>query len=173
MSLKKLRTSQCERRHLLGETKENMNTLGKTAAVPVTILTTSQKVHCFCRVVRWSLLRNGAVPPGVKHRRIGTNTCSFVQKEETGAGRHMFPPHCSLYLPEGKAIPVHTMKAHRWAKVLTGSFLTSALVIWVVSFPTRPSYPGTHWAGSLVGPRADLDLLEKRKEFCLPGSSSP
>ena len=136
---KKLRTTHGERRHLAGESEENTNTLGKTAGVPATIWTTNQKVHCFCQVARWSLLLgHGAVPPSVMYCRIGTNTCFFVQ-EEAGPGRHLFPLNCSLYLPEGKAIPVHTTKAHRWAKVMTNSFLTSTLV-WVVNLPTQPSY---------------------------------
>jgi hypothetical protein len=138
---KKLRTIHHERRHLLGESKENTKTLAETVGVPATIRTTSQKVHCFSQVATWSLLLgNGAVPPGVKYRRIGTNIC-FIVQEEAGPGRHLFPLHCSLYLPEGKAIPVHTMKAHKWAKVLTQSFLTSALDIceWSISRPGRPT----------------------------------
>jgi hypothetical protein len=41
-------------------------------------------------------------------------------------------------------------------------------------FTPRPLYPGernpgTHWIGSWVGPSADLDDVEKRKLFTLPG----
>jgi hypothetical protein len=34
---------------------------------------------------------------------------------------------------------------------------------WVVSFPTLPLYPCTHWRGGWVGPRVSLDPVEKRK----------
>jgi hypothetical protein len=45
---------------------------------------------------------------------------------------------------------------------------------WVVSFTPRPLYtgegaPGTHWIRSCVGPRARLDVVEKRIFFTLPG----
>jgi hypothetical protein len=47
-------------------------------------------------------------------------------------------------------------------------FLTSALV-GVVSFTSRPLYPGTHWIGGWVDHRAGLDDVEKRKFLTLPG----
>jgi hypothetical protein len=52
--------------------------------------------------------------------------------------------------------------------------LTSALAGGVVSFTTRPLYPGErapgiHWIGVWVDPRAGLDDVEKRKFLTLPG----
>jgi hypothetical protein len=35
--------------------------------------------------------------------------------------------------------------------------------------PGKQPPPGTYWIGSLVGPRACLDHVEKRKIFPLPG----
>jgi hypothetical protein len=49
-------------------------------------------------------------------------------------------------------------------------FLTSALVgeEWLHSLPCRFTHgertPGTHWIGGWVGPRADLDDVEKMNE---------
>jgi hypothetical protein len=45
---------------------------------------------------------------------------------------------------------------------------------WVVSYTPRPLYPeeilpGTHWIGGWVGPRAGLDVVEKRKILALSG----
>jgi hypothetical protein len=34
---------------------------------------------------------------------------------------------------------------------------------------TLPLYPGNHWIGGWVDPRADLDDVEKRQFFNLPG----
>jgi hypothetical protein len=39
-----------------------------------------------------------------------------------------------------------------------------------VSFTLRPLYPGTHWIGDWVGPKAGLNVAEKRK--ILRGSNS-
>jgi len=48
---------------------------------------------------------------------------------------------------------------------------------WLTSCPdhliTRERVSGTHWAGGWVGPRADLDILEKRKIPCPWPESSP
>jgi hypothetical protein len=58
------------------------------------------------------------------------------------------------------------MKMYGGVDVWTHAFLTSALVGGVVSFMTRPLYPGerapgTHWIGGWVGPRVRLDNMEK------------
>jgi hypothetical protein len=37
----------------------------------------------------------------------------------------------------------------------------------VVSFTLRPLYPGMHWIGGWVGPRVDLDAVEKIQIFPL------
>jgi hypothetical protein len=34
---------------------------------------------------------------------------------------------------------------------------------WVVNIKPRPSYPGTHWIGGFVSPRAGLDDLKNRR----------
>jgi hypothetical protein len=62
------------------------------------------------------------------------------------------------------------MKAYGEVDVLTPVFLTSALVggEWSASRPGR-IYPGTHWIGGLVGPRAGLDDVENLKFLALPG----
>jgi hypothetical protein len=52
------------------------------------------------------------------------------------------------------------MKTYGGVEVQIHVFLTSALV-GVVSFTPRPLY--SQRIGSLVGPRADLDAMEKRK----------
>jgi hypothetical protein len=49
-------------------------------------------------------------------------------------------------------------------------FLTSALVGGEWSASGLGHYTcGTHWIGGWVGPRADLDAVEKRKILSLPG----
>jgi hypothetical protein len=54
-------------------------------------------------------------------------------------------------------------------------FLTSALVVgeWsaspTVALPSSKKVPDTQWIGGLVGPRAGLDDMEKRRFFTLTG----
>jgi hypothetical protein len=68
------------------------------------------------------------------------------------------------------------MKAEGGEDVWIHTFLTSALDggEWTASHPGRftpgERAPGTHWIGGWVGPRADLDDVEKRKFLTLPGS---
>jgi hypothetical protein len=58
-------------------------------------------------------------------------------------------------------------------------FLTSALDggEWSASHPGRftswERAPGTHWTGGWVGPRAGLDIVEKRKISCHYRESNP
>jgi hypothetical protein len=61
------------------------------------------------------------------------------------------------------------MKAYGGVDVQTRVFLTSALLggEWSASRPGRFT-PGTHWIGGWVGPRADLDDVERRKFLALP-----
>jgi hypothetical protein len=50
-------------------------------------------------------------------------------------------------------------------------FLTSALL--GGEWSTSPPPPHTHWIGDWVGPRASLDVVEKRKFLTLPGLKLP
>jgi hypothetical protein len=58
-------------------------------------------------------------------------------------------------------------------------FLTSALAggEWSASssyrFTNGERVPRTHWIGGLMGPRAGLDDMEKRKRLTLPGLELP
>jgi hypothetical protein len=67
------------------------------------------------------------------------------------------------------------MKAYGGVGVYTHIYLTSPLdgAEWLGSRPGRftseEKYPGTHWIGGWVGPRAGLDDSEKRKFLTLPG----
>jgi hypothetical protein len=67
------------------------------------------------------------------------------------------------------------MKAYGGVKVYSYIFLTSALAgsEWSASRPGRftpgKTTPGTYWISGWVGPRSNLDTLEKRKFLTLPG----
>jgi hypothetical protein len=62
------------------------------------------------------------------------------------------------------------MKVYGRVDVYIHIFLTSALAGGELS-SSRPCRftPGTHWIGGWVDPRADLDDMENRKFFTLPG----
>jgi hypothetical protein len=62
------------------------------------------------------------------------------------------------------------MKVYRGVDVETHIFLTSALAggEWSASRPGHFT-PGIHLIGGCVDPRADLEDVEKRKLFTLPG----
>jgi hypothetical protein len=62
------------------------------------------------------------------------------------------------------------MKAYGGVDVWIHVSLTSSLVAGELS-ASRPGRftPGTHWIGGWVGPRIDLDDVEKRKFLTLPG----
>jgi hypothetical protein len=70
----------------------------------------------------------------------------------------------SLYLTKH-----HAMKTYWGVEVYLHAFLTSALDggEWSASrpghFTPKERAPGTHWIGSLVGPRASLDAMVRRK----------
>jgi hypothetical protein len=67
------------------------------------------------------------------------------------------------------------MKAYGRVDVLSHIFFTWALVggKWSASSPGHFTQEekalSTHWLGVLVGPRAGLDDVDKRKFFTLPG----
>jgi hypothetical protein len=67
------------------------------------------------------------------------------------------------------------MKACGEVDVWIHIFLTTALVggEWSASRPCRFTHKeraaGTYWIGGWVGPRVDLDNVEKRKFLTLPG----
>jgi hypothetical protein len=74
------------------------------------------------------------------------------------------------------------MKVYRAAKVQLHSFTTSATDGWKVisltprPLPPRERAPGTNWIGGWVGPRVDVDVLEKSLTTppqSKPGSPSP
>jgi hypothetical protein len=80
---------------------------------------------------------------------------------------------------KGKVVPVkhYAMKTFGLVDAYTHVFLTSALVgEWSVSRPGRftpgERAPGTHWIGGWVGPRANLDYMEKWKYMPSPDSNS-
>jgi hypothetical protein len=66
------------------------------------------------------------------------------------------------------------MKIYGEVDVYIDVFLTSALLEgeWSASrfgrFTPREGAPGTHWIGGWVGPRTDLDDMEKKKLLTLP-----
>jgi hypothetical protein len=59
----------------------------------------------------------------------------------------------------------------------SSTILDSARWKWAASRPgwfiLRENVQGTHWTGGWVGPRADLDAVEKRKKFPLCRESNP
>jgi hypothetical protein len=67
------------------------------------------------------------------------------------------------------------MKAYQGVDVWIHIFLTLALVVgeWSASRPNSftpgETALGTHWIGGWVKPRADLNVVEKRKFFTLLG----
>jgi hypothetical protein len=68
------------------------------------------------------------------------------------------------------------MRTYGSGGVVAAPFLTSTLDggKWSASRPGRLTSwertPGTHWIGGWVGPRTDLDVVEKRKDiFISPG----
>jgi hypothetical protein len=67
----------------------------------------------------------------------------------------------------------YAMKACGGSGCIDPHFLTSALVGGLGRFNSRERGPGTHWIGGWVGPRADLDDVQKRKFLTLPGLGRP
>jgi hypothetical protein len=77
-----------------------------------------------------------------------------------------FTPDCSEVLKVKVKLSLSTpCRRIVGVKVQLHSFLTLALQ-WLTSHPGRffspGNNPGTHWIGGWVGPRAGLDVLEKR-----------
>jgi hypothetical protein len=69
---------------------------------------------------------------------------------------------------EVKVVPVYALKTHGWSRGAAPLiFNLDTRCRSVVSFTPWSLYSGTHCIGGYVGPRAGLDLLEKRKDLLL------
>ena len=76
----------------------------------------------------------------------------------------------------GKIVPVHAMNAYQGRRVIAPPFLTSEfdwgewLLDTPAALPLWEGVPSTYWIGGWVGPRAILEVSQKRKILLpLPG----